>query len=119
VVRRLSDCRDRVIFQRRPVDGGEGDGAGNFEGDWTPMFGPRRVELTPRKGGEEVVAGRLQGVSAWDLWVLKDRQTSTVDAGDRVVDARNPKRIFNIRFAEPLTGDGQWILMQLEAGVAT
>lgn len=110
--------KDRVVFQRRTQDG-EGDGAGNFEGGWTAMFNSRRVELAPRLGGESVVAARLQGVVAYDLWVRLDRQTKTVNPGDRAVDARDATRIFNIRFADDIDGDGQWILMQVEQGGAT
>jgi hypothetical protein len=66
-----------VRFERRQVVGA-GDGYGNSDGDWLPLIARRSAKLTPRSGGEQVVAERLQGVSSWDLWVRFDQATSQV-----------------------------------------
>lgn len=100
-----------------------GDGLGNYEGDWKPFVARRRAELVPTRPGpgrgETVMAGRLQGVSAWDLWVRRDALVAQVTTDDRIVDIVDPTRIFNIRFIGDLTGKRHWLLMQLELGGAT
>lgn len=110
------ELRQSVRFERRAV---AGDGYGNSEGDWAALIASRAAKLTPTRGGEEVQAARLQGVSAWDLWVRFDSETSQVEPGDRVIDRRDETRAFNVRFAQDMTGRRRFILMQLELGVAT
>lgn len=110
------DLRERVTFQRRGPSAG--DGAGNFEDVFADLFS-RNAKLTPTRGGDTVIAGRLQGTSAWDCWVRFDKDTRTLTPDDRVIDARHPERIFNIRWAGDLTGRKRWLLLQLELGVAT
>jgi head-tail adaptor len=110
------ELRQRVTFERlQQVP----DGAGGNVGDWTALIQSRSARLTPTRGGEQVIAGRLQGVSAWDLWVVYDSETAGITTTDRVVDARNPARIFAIRFIADMDGARRWLLMQLELGVAS
>ena len=99
-------------------DDGEGDGAGNYETDWRTLITSIHAAIEPRRGGETVVAGRLQGVSAFDIWVRCTPETRAITVGDRVVDARNGARIFAIRFVENLDLRGRFLLLQCEAGVA-
>lgn len=106
---------ERVTFERRAVTA---DGYGNSEGDWATLITGRDVSLRPSRGSEQVIAARQQGVSMWDLWVRYDRATAAVTPGDRVVDARNTARTFNVKFAEDMDGQRTWILMQLEQGAA-
>lgn len=114
--------RQRAIFLRRPVQhragqSGDGDGAGNFEGELVELC-RRDVRLSPRMGGEEVIAGRLQGVDSWELVVRACSKTRTLGAGDVVRDARDERQEFNIRSALSLDAQGRWIVMALERGVA-
>jgi head-tail adaptor len=108
------DLRDRVRFERRQD---LADGFGNFEGDWRSL-GEARASLNPTRGGETVIAGRLQGKASWDLWVQSSVLTRSIGPDDRVVDVRDPDRVFNIRWTGDLDGDRRWVLMQLEEGVA-
>jgi head-tail adaptor len=112
------ELRARVRFERKAA---VNDGYGNAEGDWLPLIPSRAARLTPARGGEQVIGQRLQGVSAWDLWVRYDRETAAVTTDDRVVDARDASgnRSFAIRFAQDMDGRRRWILMQLELGAAT
>lgn len=110
------DLRQKVSFQRRPTTD---DGYGNVDGDWADLDIERWASLTPTKGGESVQAGRLAGAASWDLWVRNDSGTRTVATGDRVVDERDPTRTFNIVFGPAdMAGDGKWLLLQLQSGVA-
>ena len=111
---RSFDLRDKVRFERRAE---VADGFGNFEGDWRSL-GEARASLNPTRGGETVIAGRLQGKASWDLWVQSSALTRSVSPGDRVVDVRDPRRVFNIRWSGDLDGDRRWLLVQLEQGVA-
>lgn len=113
------DLRQKVTFQRRqPLP--DGDGAGNFEGDFVDLFS-RFAKLTPTtsRAGEAVIAGRLQGTAIYDLWLRSDSGARSVTLEDRVFDAGAPERLFNVRWIGDLDGRGQWLLMQLEIGSAT
>lgn len=111
------DLRHRVKFQRRPKTGG--DGYGNREGAFADLGIERAASLTPMRGGEDVQAGRVTGRASWDCWVRSDSATRSITTSDRVVDARDPNRVFDIRFIGDMDGDRTWLLMQLESGVAT
>lgn len=108
------DLRHKVKFQRRPV--GDDDGYGNPEGGFVDLGIVRSASLTPTRGGEDVQAGRVAGKASWDCWVRNDSGTRQITTGDRVVDARDPSRAFNIRFIGDMDGDRTWLLMQLESG---
>lgn len=96
----------------------DGDGAGNYETAWRTFVGPIHAAVEPRRGGETVIAGRLQGVSAFDIWVRSTPETRLITTGDRVINARDLTRIFAIRFIENLDVRDRYLLMQCDAGVA-
>jgi head-tail adaptor len=109
--------REAVRFERRAA---ADDGYGNTQGAWENLIARRAAKLTPTRGGEQVIADRLQGQSSWDLWVRFDSETSRVTTDDRAVELVNgaPGRTFNIAFAQDMTGLRRWILMQLTLGKA-
>lgn len=114
--------KQRVDFLRRPLldHGGEtgpGDGAGNYEGAFI-LVCSRSVKMGPKTGGQEIIAGRLQGVDSWELVVRSCVATRTLLPGDMVRDARDTRQTFIIRSALDLGGRGRWIVMALERGVA-
>lgn len=109
------ELTERVRFERRAA---ADDGYGNTEGAWATLITSRAAKLRPTRGGEQTIAARLQGTAAWDLWVRFDGETSTVTTDDRVVDARDATRTFNIRFIGDMEGRREFLLMQLEQGVA-
>lgn len=110
------DLRQRVKFERRA----EGDDQyGNPVEGWVDLDVVRSASLTPARGGEDVQAGRLAGKASWDCWVRNDSGTRQVLTSDRVVDVRDPARMFNIRFIGDMDGDRTWLLMQLESGVVS
>lgn len=122
IITGAGDLRDRVWFERREAldPNGPGDGAGNYEGQFKPVCSTRRAALLPTRGSDQVIADRLQGIVAYDLWVRSDSGTRKVRAGDKVVDARDPEREFTVR-ADPLDLENRrrWLVMQVERGVAT
>jgi hypothetical protein len=121
IITGAGDLRDRVWFERREAldPDGPGDGAGNYEGEYKPICSSRRAALLPSTGGDKVIADRLQGTAAYDLWVRSDSGTRKVKAGDKVVDARNPQREFTVRSSLDLANRRRWLVMQVEQGVAT
>lgn len=111
------DMRQVVQFQRRaPV----ADGYGNTDGPWEVTIPRRAAKLIPTRGGEQVIAQRLQGQSTWDLYVRFDDQTRQVIPGDRVIDLHDivPGRTFAVRFAQDMDGKRTWLLLQLTLGQA-
>ena len=108
------ELTESVRFERRasPVP----DGAGNTVDDWAPLIDRRSAKLRGTKGGEQVIAQRLTGVTPWDLWVRACRETRAVTTADRVVDRRTG-RSFNIRSILE-TSSRAYLFFQLEEGVA-
>src|SRR5262249_26317129 len=111
------DLRDRIRIERK-VRSEEGDGAGNYEEGWATLIESRAARIAPTRGGEQVQAGRLAGVESFDVWVRRDAQTRTITVGDRIVDARDEARIFNIRWIGNLDERGRFLLLQAQCGVA-
>lgn len=138
--------RDRVRFERRgvlttsdgrtwdeigerwletaddwdPSDDAPGDGAGNTQGDFQ-QFGPTmRAQVNELRGGESVIAAKLQGTSLCYVVVRSSRFTRQITADDRIVQLLpgGGERVLNIRNA-PTTRGGGFISMLCEDGVAT
>lgn len=109
------DLRAKVKFQRRASGT---DDYGNPVSGWADLGIERRASLLPARGGEHVQAGRIAGKAQWDCWVRSDSGTRTINAGDRIVDARDASRTFNISFVGDMDGDRRWLLIQAESGGA-
>ncbi len=109
------DLRHRVIFQRREdVE----DDYGNTQGEWIDLGVSRACSLTPTRGSETIQSDRLAGRVQWDCWVRSDSGTRSLQTGDRMADARDPSRTFNIGFIGDMDGDRTWLLIQATSGVA-
>ncbi|MET3601816.1 head-tail adaptor protein [Martelella mangrovi] len=106
--------RHRLEFQKRGVtdDGFGNDVAGPFE----TVFS-QRAQMIARNGTETVMAARLQGVQPYTVRIRYSAQASAVTADWRIVDARNPSRVFAIT-APPVNVDGMnhWIEMLVKEG---
>ena len=109
------DLRDRVKFQRRQAGTDE---YGNAVTGWEDLGIERWASLLPARGGEQTQAGRIAGKAQWDCWVRSDSHTRTITHTDRIVDARDSSRTFNISFVGDMDGDRKWLLIQAESGVA-
>lgn len=102
----------RVAFDRRvDVD----DGYGNTKGDWQEKF-QCRAAYRHLRGGESVMAGRLEGRHTQVITVRSSSQTRKVTTDWRVRDVRTGDE-FNIRDVTQET-DRQWISLLVERGVA-
>lgn len=108
------DLKQRVSFSRRT---GQTNVGGVVKTNFATLIDSRRGRLIPLRGGEQVQADRMTGTSFWELTIRSDAATRLVTTDDRVTDARDPTRFFDIRFAEDLEGRGRWIVMQLEKGI--
>ncbi|MCD1620959.1 phage head closure protein [Salipiger manganoxidans] len=109
-----NDLRDRVSFEKREeVD----DGYGNTVGMWVAQF-ERDACILPSKGGETVIAVRLQEVQPALIIVRFDAETATITAEWRLIETRSGS-IYNIRTAADMERRRRFITMLCEAGVAT
>ena len=109
-----NDLRDRVSFEKREeVD----DGYGNTVGMWVAHF-ERDACILPSKGGETVIASRLQEVQPALIIVRFDAETTTITAEWRLIEVRSGT-IYNIRTSADMERRGRFITMLCEAGVAT
>jgi hypothetical protein len=98
----------------------EGDGAGNWEGDWVGI-GPAtlRCEIVELSfgAGEQVIADKLRGVERCTVEVRASKFTRQITVDDRF-RIPNTDRVLNIRHAPP-PGRAGFIRFTCEAGVAT
>jgi SPP1 family predicted phage head-tail adaptor len=106
------DLYYRVAFdQRAEVE----DGMGNTVADWQEQF-QCRAAYRHLRGGESVMAGRLQGKHAQVIIVRASSQTRQVSTDWRARDARTGD-VFNIRDVTVET-DRAFISFLCERGVA-
>lgn len=107
-----SDLFYRAAFdQRDEVD----DGYGNTQSDWVERF-QSRAAYRHLRGGEAVMAGRLEGKHTQIITVPASSQTRQVDTDWRIRDVRTGEQ-FNVRDVTHET-DRQWISFLVERGVA-
>ena len=84
--------REVLIAQRREeVD----DGYGNTEGAWEEQC-RFSASVEPRRGGEAVIAGRLQGAVTYIVTTRYSVAAAAVQPDWRLVDARSGQ-VYNIR----------------------
>lgn len=101
-----------VAFDKRAeVD----DGYGNTVSDWQEQF-QCRAAYRHLRGGESVMAGRLQGKHTQVIIVRASSQTRQITTDWRVRDTRSGEA-FNIRDVTHET-NRQWISLLCEKGVA-
>lgn len=106
---------ERFAFQKRARTAG--DGYGNFEERWENQFTvwTKRIFL---RGGETVMADRLQGRQPAVLTIRASRQTAQITTDWRAVNARDDTEIYNIRSIS-LSEDRSFYDVLCERGVAS
>jgi SPP1 family predicted phage head-tail adaptor len=103
---------ERVAFDARTD---ASDGAGNFKDVWTETY-RCAAGILDLKGGESIVASRLQGVKPAVITVRTCAATTAVTADFRVRDLR-AGTVYNIRDIMPSRRKG-FIDFLCETGVA-
>lgn len=107
------DLKRRVAFDKRTS---ATDGYGNTVGGWAEQFLVAAGYLH-LKGGETVMAARLEGQHMQVIFVRLSSQTLGVSTEWRIRDAR-ASTIYNIRDITP-TEDRQWLEFLVQSGVAS
>ncbi len=111
-VRSAGDLYYRVAFDaREEIDRGDGVTVG----EWIEKF-QVRAGFIPLRGGESVMAGRLQGQQTQIIFVRTSSQTRSVNTDWRVRDVRSDVS-YNIREITQ-SGDRHWIDFLCQSGVA-
>lgn len=109
-----NDLRDHVSLEKREeID----DGYGGVVGQWVPQF-ERNACILLSKGGETVIAARLQSVQPALIIVRYDAETATITAAWRLIETHSGT-IYNIRTSADMERRGRFITMLCESGVAT
>lgn len=85
-------------------------------GGWATLFSVRAAYLHLR-GGEDIMAGRLQGRHTQVITVRSSSKTRQITADWRLTDARDGT-VFNVRDVTPET-DRMWVSLLCERDVAT
>ena len=89
--------RARVWFERREATGTNVGGV-IIAGGWTVCAGPVWARMRPVRGGEQVLAARLQGREIFEVTVRGSNDVRQVTTDDRLVDARDTSRTYNIHY---------------------
>ncbi len=110
--RSAGDLFYRFAFDKR-VD--QQDGYGNTKGAWQEQF-QRRAGVTHIRGGEAVMADRLQGQYTQIVFVRACSQSKLITPDWRARDVRTGV-VFNIREVTATT-DRLWIDLLIQSGVA-
>lgn len=109
-----SDLRDRVSLEKQEeVD----DGYGGVTDQWVVQF-ERDACILLSKGGETVIASRLQSIQPALIIVRFDAETATITADWRLIETRSGT-MYNIRTSADMERRGRFITMLCESGVAT
>lgn len=107
---------EKVAFDKREAGNPDSPADyGNTVMEFVEQF-TRRAEFIHLRGGESVMAGRLQGRHSQVIRVRRDSGTETITAEWRARDARTGIA-FNIRDVTP-SADRQWLDILVESGVA-
>jgi len=107
------DLSERVALDApTSADDGHGGVVGAFETRFTVW-----AEYVRLRGGEAVIASRLEGRRPTVIRVRASADTRTITTDWRARDARTGE-IFNLRSVEP-TSDRRFIDLLAESGVAT
>lgn len=110
---RAGQLRERFEFQERErVE----DGYGNEQGPWRARF-ERAGRRQMLRGGEQVMASRLEGRAPAVITVRACSQTRTVTTDWRLRDVRN-EDLWNIRSISP-SEKRDYLDILVEKGVAT
>lgn len=105
--------RERIAFDlRAKIE----DGSGNSRGEWEQQF-ILWARVTPLRGGEAVVAERLEGSQPVVIRVRFSKQSSRIDANWRARDVRT-SRTYNITAAANMDEKQQFIDILAVAGGA-
>lgn len=113
----MSAGRQRALlhFQRREA---VEDDYGNTEASFVTVF-TDGAELIPLKGSESVIAARLTGTQPYVVRVRSNSNTRAVGPAWRILDARNPSRVFNITAIADMTQKNAYLDIMATEGVVT
>lgn len=108
------DLRDRVRFESRDTTPDE---YGNVQaGAFVARFvRPARIE--PLRGGEGVIAARLEARQPALIIVRSDTQTRQITNDWRAIDDRSG-RVYAVRTAQDMERRRQFVTLMCESGVA-
>jgi len=104
--------RERVRFERRAT---ADDGYGNKVDAWELLTGPVAARIKPLRGGETVLAQRLESVVTVEITVRSSAATRGVNEADRIVDARTGEG-YNIRAVVNADERGRYLVFTATHG---
>lgn len=111
---RPAELRDRIRIEKRAAKGQNVGGV--IRAAWIEAVSDRMGRLSPLRGGADVIADRIAGVSVWTLDVPACSAIRAIagGVGMRVVDARDPSRVFEIQSCLDLEGRDRWRTLTLQ-----
>lgn len=104
--------RERVTVQRRSE---VSDGAGNYLSDWANLYTSLPARIIPLRGGETVIASKLQGTGIVNIVVRYSSESAAVTTEDRIVHG---SETYNIRYISNEDERDRFLTFMCERGVA-
>lgn len=108
----IGEMRHRIRIDRRRDEANE---VGDLVGVWRPLASGVAARLIVTKGGEEVRAARLSGISSFDITIRSTVSTRQITTADRIVDERSGQT-FNVQWVGNLDGKDRFLTITAEAG---
>jgi head-tail adaptor len=95
------------------------DGYGNDVAEtWADIITAEPAAIRPLRGGESVIAAKLQSTGLVEIKVRYSERTAQIAETHRLVNARTPAEFYNIRYIEQPDQRGRYLVMTCERGVA-
>lgn len=110
----IGDLTNRVRIDRKV---NVSDGMGGFSSSWETLIPALAASATPVRGGEDVRAGRMSGISGFDVVIRSNPAARSITPGDRAV--LRDGRTINIKWVGDLDGRGRFLMISGEAGGLT
>jgi|AntAceMinimDraft_8_1070364.scaffolds.fasta_scaffold110817_3 head-tail adaptor len=85
---------------------------------WADVIASEPAAIRPLRGGESVIAAKLQSTGLVEIKVRYSERTSQISEAHRLVNTRTPAEVYNIRYIEQPDQRGRYLVLTCERGVA-
>ena len=89
------------------------DGVGGFRGVWEPLIAKVYARVVEERGGEDVRASRLSGISRFDIAIRYSPTAAAITTADRLTDGT---RVYAIKWIGDIEGRNRFLHLYCESG---
>lgn len=107
-----TDLRDVIRVDRRTY------GVGGTPGPWSPFLSGVRARIATTRGGEEVRANRLSGISNFDVVIRSTEETRLIGTEHRLVN-ETTNVTYKVKWIGNLDDRNRFLTLTCEVGGLT